>query len=332
MFLKYKNTKFNIKNKLPTKIKVGIFFIVLICLGVSLLSFFLDIRFGDVRFIDYSKFNDLYLTKWVLQPIGLMMAGIGLPAISCCLQITSRNQLAEPTTLGFYPIILLSLIVTKLTLSTLWVELISGFGFCLVIALINLLLSRQSIYKSNFKLVLIGFCLNGMFTGINWIIVSYKNISGINPLDWLLGGTSYTLTENNIIICSSIIIVCVLIIFILIPYLNIIQKDILLAKTLGVNVEAVFWIVGILSVFIVVSSIMIAGYVMLIGLVAPHFFRIIFKTNNTKIIIPLSSIFGMFVLLSANMLRNGTNVNINLLPGIMCIPILFMLLLGKKIN
>lgn len=324
------NKKFSYTNKLPIKAKIGIFIVGFICVGFSLFSYFIEVGPGYSKLIDYSNFDPIDLDVLVLKPVGLMMAGIAIPAISCCLQITTRNKLAEPTTLGLYPTIMLGIIVSKLTISRFWMEFLLSVIFCSTIVFVNMILSRNGIFKSNFKIVLIGFCLSGMLTGVNWIITRYKPVQGINPLDWLLGTPCVDINQNTTILCSCIIIICTIIIFILIPYFNIIQKDITLAKTLGINVELIFWTVAFLSVFIVVSSIMIAGGVTLLGLVTPHIFRLIFKTDDNRVIIPLSSLFGMFILLSSNLLRNYSNLNINLLPALLAIPILVFLLKGKK--
>ncbi len=316
--------------------KVIIAIVVLLCSSFIVFSFFIEFKYGgELTIITPQEIasNNIKFTTRVLQPLGYLIAGIGVPIVSCCLQSTTRNKLAEPTTLGFFPVILMAIMVSSVNPfgSNIYFQWIFACCFSSIIIFMNLILTKKDISKSTMKSVLIGFTFNGIITGINWILYTYlpSLTSSINPLVWLAGTNLVPLTSTNVIISGVVCLVFTIALLIMIPYYNVIQKDPILAKSLGINVNTVYWITAFFSIFIVVGASFVAGGVMLLGLVIPHLIRMIFRTDDNTVVMTVSPFLGSALLLASNILRNGYNLNMNLLTAILAIPV-FIILLTRK--
>ena len=181
---------------------------------------------------------------------------------------------------------------------------------------------------------MIGFAINAIATGCNYLIIEYGNVSGMDALSWLKGSFG-GVTKTNLYISMSLILFFLIILFSLIPQFNIIQKDYILAKSLGINVDLIYWIVAFCAIIITISSVFLVGGVVLMGVVVPHIVRMIFRTDDNKIVIPMSGIFGLFLLSMSNWMIKaisyyGVSLNINILVAVLAIPVFILVLKGGK--
>lgn len=281
----------------------------------------------DLNGIDYES--------QLLPSVAALMAGFGIPIIGACMQVTTRNKLAEPTTLGFYPVVFMGMLLSQLSLGNNTTNYIFPLLLSFGVVAINFLVVRGKPGQQTFKSILIGFAINAIITGVNYLIQNYTKAVG-NPLAWLSGNFGSPTREK--IIISSILIICsTSILFMLIPFFNIIQKDYILAKTLGIKVDLIYWIVAACAIVTTVSSVIIIGGVILLGIVVPHLVRMIFRTEDNRIVLLMSGIFGMFLLSMSMWLVNAISyytaftLNINILTAILAIPV-FILILKKGKN
>lgn len=278
--------------------------------------------------------HQIYYKSQVLYEAACILAGIGLPLVGASMQVTTRNKLAEPTTLGFYPIIYMGLLLSQLSLSSNGTDF--GFSFLLsfMVVFINFIVLRGKASKQTFKSILIGFALNAIITGCNYLIITYSRAKG-DPLSWLTGSFG-NVTLERIYISTGLILFFTVVLLFLIPYFNIIQKDYIIAKTLGIKVDLIYWIVAFSAVVITVSSVLIIGGVVLIGIVVPHLVRISFRTDDNRIVLPFSALFGMFLLSMSSWMVSGisseygVSLNINLLIALISVPIFFLILRGSR--
>lgn len=330
--LKEKNKKF-IDNKIYLKQILIIFFLVIFTLITILIHFFYD----DInkKFLSINEIQNLLPFEKELQfwvPLGFLIAGYGLPIVGASMQIMTKNKLSGPTTLGYYPLILTAIMVSTLIMGgPIWIKYLLSFSFSFFILLINFLITKSNIIFNNFKVVLIGFTISAIFTSINWLLHKYVPIS-IEPLQWLSGNSDSTPDEKKIIISGSIVLISTTIIIFLSPILNIISKDFLLAKSLGININLIYWIIASLGILITISSVLIAGGVVLLGIIIPHIVRIMFRTNNNILVLTMSGLLGMFLLIISNWVSRTLipNMNINLITAIVSIPVFFMILRKNK--
>lgn len=326
-----KNKKF-IQNNFNLKILWVLIPLIIISLLIILISLFYDD--ASARFLTINEIKNLLPFEKENQfwtPLGYVIAGYGLPIVGGTMQIMTRNKLAGPTTLGYYPLILTAIMVSTLIMGgPLWIKYILAFSFSISVLLINFIITKSNVITNNFKVVLIGFVISAIFTGVNWLLHEYAQIN-ISPLQWLSGGSDSVPDEKKLIISGVIVLVCTTILLLITPILNIISKDFLLAKSLGININLIYWIVALLGILITVSSVLLAGGVVLLGIIIPHISRMILRTSDNRIILPISGILGMLLLVISNWITRSLmpNMNINLLTAFVAIPV-FILILRKK--
>ena len=328
--LKTKQENFSHSNKIEWWKILLVIVVLIVCLSLTIVSFFTD-GYDWYSAIDLNYDKQLYL-KQVLVGSAIILAGFALPIVGCSMQITTRNKLAEPTTLGFYPVIFMGLLISQLiTQGNYYLKnYLFAFLLSIIVILINFVIVKGKPGKQTFKSILIGFAINAIATGCNYLIIEYGHIENQDALNWIRGNFG-GVTETNLYISLGLILSFLIILFLLIPQFNLIQKDYILAKSLGINVDLIYWIVALCAVVITISSIILVGGIVLIGVVVPHITRMILRTDDNKIVMPMSGFIGMFLLsMSKWMVKGisyyGVSLNINLLIAILAIPVFILLL------
>ena len=106
------------------------------------------------------------------------------------------------------------------------------------------------------------------------------------------------------------------------------------AKSLGVNLKKLRYLVIIATGLLAGSITAFAGPIAFIGLAVPHLTRQIFDTTDHKILVPAVLIYGAIIMLLCDIvaqLPNSANVlPINAVTSIIGAPVVIWLLVRKK--
>lgn len=336
-FVKQEQKKFALANK---NIKQTWWMIacyaVFICLTILFFCISLFYNFAN------HKFLSTYSNENLIMQFEMTVAGIGIGVVGGALQATTRNELSGPTTLGFMPAVILGIyipiIASEFSNNPFWhsigAKFLFAILFALILLLINFLLTRSTKnLKNNYVPLLVGFSVGVIISVICIIVGNYEvaiQNSGYLP-NGIWGGiqkVAYKLPYLEygapLVIVPTIIILC------LSKYLNLVEKDPTLAKSMGVNIELIYWVVGIFVVIIVAACVLMIGSILLLAIVAPHLARKLFKTSNYAIILPFSILTCMMLMnLSQLVTEADTTIGINLVPILFCAPI-FIVLLKKR--
>lgn len=262
-----------------------------------------------------------------------LVSGIALASAGCAMQGITRNSLAGPTTLGFMPIATMGLFVVKaigLEKQT-YMLYIFAFGFSLIGLFINYIGIRNS-FKSgaNFKIILVGLIFGALITSLNAILVAYLPQINESVQLWL-GSTSITYNLGNFrwekfIYSAPLILVAFLVVMSCSKKLNIIESDVNLAITLGININRLYWILGIASVVLTIAAINLVGSVVIIGIVMPHLVRYLLNTRDYHQVTFYSSIMTGMVLMIAMYINTTYNLGLNLYAVLISAPIFLYLI------
>ncbi|WP_051675848.1 iron ABC transporter permease [Ureaplasma canigenitalium] len=332
----------NFEKKKKRRLMYQSFILVVVGLHASmffLLYFFYDKELGISleaiqRKVDQiERGRDSALSAIVLEPVGVILSGIALSFAGFSMQIVSRNPLSGPTTLGYLPAAILGLAVSSLaTGAEFSLPIVLGVVFAGSLIVINFFMIKGKIFEAGFKPILVGFAIGGMITGVNFLLKNYvnelrnANIANFvgNPLSGrpVIQDLYYT---TPLILCSAIAVLAMS------PYYQIMSKDILLAKTLGIKINLVFWMTAIFAVISTVSSIILVGVVTLIGLVAPHIARIINPRGSIWQNLFLSFFVSWFFVSTSKWLgRFQPAYDINFLSSILAMPVFFYIFSSKR--
>lgn len=190
--------------------------------------------------------------------------------------------------------------------------------------------------RSNVILVLIlsGMVISALFqafiSAIKYLADPYSKLPEITF--WLMGSLS-TITMRDLIFVLPFALVAATILFLLRWRLNVLVFGDKEAISLGINTKKLRLIIIVCATMLTASVVSISGQVGWVGLVIPHFCRMIVGPNY-KYLIPASVLVGgSYLLLVDNIARNFLVVEIPLgiLTAIIGAPVfIFLLLRGRK--
>ena len=318
--------------------------VLLLIISLLVLFFFIGAfyNFGYSHFDKNISWSNPLVKQHVIVEIETTISGLGLGVVGASLQATTKNDLSGPTTLGFVPAIILGIYIPIMCSGNSSINFFNSvgakflfaiiFGFLMII--INFLLTyKNHDLKNNYVPLLVGFSIGVIFSVVCILLSNYNlaiQQSGYNTQGIWSGINNINNNIAYIEYGAPLILVPTIIIFMLSKYLNIVEKDRNIAKSLGVNVDLIYWIIGILSVIIVASSILMIGSIILLAIVTPHIARKLFRTTNYKMILPFSSLLCAMLLNLSYLVTNANNLlGINLVPILFSAPI-FIVLLRKR--
>ena len=290
-------------NRLKFKLVTGLIFILLV------LVIILSLSLGSGGFILFNKLN--YADKVILNKIRIprmllaLSVGGALSVSGLVLQTLFHNQLVEPYTLGISAGSLLFISFA------LYFDLVNKFGF-LTLPFISFLGALAVIYlliiwsKKSIKLeslLLKGVMLNFIASSLFMLIMALSKNSNLQKIIyWTMG--SLTQTESILILFSLISSILGIIIY---YFFAIDLNGILIgdeeAISLGIEVEKVKRILFFTTSFLIAISVSVAGIIGFVGLVVPHFLKIILGYDHRILLINSFLAGSLFLLLCDTIAR-----------------------------
>ncbi len=191
--------------------------------------------------------------------------------------------------------------------------------------------------KASNKLILIlGGIISGSFFSTLVSILKYT-ADPYNQLPsivyWLLGSLA-SIDLGNILELSPLFLLGIFGLIFLAKYLNILSFGDKEAKSLGINANLIRVLVIIFATLVSSLSVALGGMIGWIGLIIPHFTRLLVGSDNTKVL-PASGLLGASFLIIVDdfsRLLFKTEIPIGILSSLIGIPIfIFALKNAKKV-
>ncbi len=238
---------------------------------------------------------------WHIRIPRLLLAigvGGGLSVAGAVFQSLLMNPLADPYILGvssggsFGAVLAL-----LLGLSFIWVELFSVIGASLVILLVFIIGHRFGKLQPNI-LLLTGVMIGAFFSALILLLLTFLNDTLRTAIFWLVGNLAMAdnFSAYYIIILSFILSVLLSLFGYKLNLLAMGDED---ASNLGLNPKRIKSVVYILASILVGAIVSVSGIIGFVGLLIPHFVRIIFGSDN-RIVVPASFLIGAIFLLFAD--------------------------------
>ncbi|MCP8615351.1 FecCD family ABC transporter permease [Salirhabdus salicampi] len=279
------------------------------------ISFFLSIALGITDMSLQTVYHALFhfnansTEHIIIQSSRLPRAIIGA-LIGACLAVSgalmqaiTKNPLASPTIFGVNAgaICFVVLAVTFLSISSLvhymWIAFI-GAGVASACVYILGTIGRDGM--TPIKIVLAGAAMTALFTSFTQGVLVLNETGLQEVLFWLAGSISGRTLDVLIPVMPYMIVGLMIAIF-LGQSINILLFGDEVATGLGVRVNIVKGIIGILIVVLAGSSVAVAGAIGFIGLVVPHVARFLVG-NDYRWVIPYCILLGGSLLLLADVL------------------------------
>ncbi|WP_051904477.1 FecCD family ABC transporter permease [Hippea jasoniae] len=219
------------------------------------------------------------------------LVGGSLSISGVALQAIFRNPLTEPYTLGISGGAALGVAIFIATGFSFYLTTsFAGFGGALIsLFIVYILALKKGILKTD-SMLLIGVMVSFITSSLVLFIMALVNVRKISAIVYWLMGNLQGAGYRETFLLSTASLVSLLILIALSVNLNALSLGEQQAKALGVDVELTKKLVFITTSLLTGLSVALVGVIGFVGLVVPHFFRIMFGYDNRKLL--LLSFFG----------------------------------------
>ena len=294
-------------------------------------------------------YNQIFGLSGPYEPIAVsVVMGLRLPRILAAVIIGAALSISGATYQGIFKNPLVSpdflgvsagacigaAIAILLALSSVYIQLFAFLRGLLAVG-ITVTIPRLIRSDSNIILVLSGIIVGGfmasIFGFIKYIADPETQLASI--VYWQMGSLSYVKLSSILGVLAPII-VSALVLLAMSWWIDIISLGEKEAQTLGANVRRILYIAILCSTLLTASSVCLAGTIGWIGLVIPHFARMMVGTENTKLL-PAAALVGAIFLLMVDTLGRtiGTaELPLSILTGIIGAPFYAWLLYKQRMK
>ena len=306
---------------------------ILLAMVINLNTGFLSLSFQDF-FTESSQ--SLIAEIRVNRVLVMLLAGISIPTSGFLMQEYFQNPLAGPDILGITSVASLSVafyiffsynIVLPDFLQNTFLSLSAIIGS---MVLMFLLLSVSGRFHDKSYLIIFGFLVSALAGAIVSLLQFYaENQSLKNYILWSFGANNMV-SRNQIYVLSVLIFGGLLICFKTIKPLIGNSLGVSYAQSFGVNLNQLKILIIISSSLLSASVTAFMGPVLFIGIIIPHFCRMIYNPSKLWQQWILNMLLGMCIMLVFSIIAETTQIPINVISSIFGIPVILMMLLRQN--
>ncbi len=323
---------------------------LILVVGIALL-FFVNIFFGSVH-IDSAEvmssllgrnadatINFIIIDSRLPQAVTALLAGASLAVAGLLLQTAMHNPLAGPSVLGISGGASLGVALVTLGASWLGLPFLSSGVSVTTVALIGalsvtlLLLMLNSLLRNNLVLLvaglLLGYLISGIITILN-VVATADNLQSY--VMWGMGDFS-SVSLSQLPFFSFALILLMLFSVMMTKPLNAIMLGDSYAENLGVNIRRTRNLLLLIVGCITALTTAYCGPVAFIGLAVPHIARMIVRTDNFLVLIPMTILSGAAVALLCNFISvmpSSTVLPINAVTPIIGVPVILYVIIRRR--
>lgn len=312
------------------------FLAMLICLGIgryhisvmdTIEAIWNAITGGEIDGTVYSVLFKVRLPRIVLA----LFVGAGLAVAGASFQSLFSNPLATPDTLGVATGASFGAVLALLLWDNIIVVQMMALIFGLISLFLTCMVSKMNGKSSIIMVVLSGMVVSSIFQALvslaKYTADAEEKLPAITY--WLMGSMSRA-TVQSLMLGVPFIIAGIGILFALRWRLNILSLQEDEAKSLGINIRSLRILVMIGSTMVTASCVSMCGQVGWVGLLVPHAARMIYGSDNKKII-PASIVIGatfMIIIDTISRAATAAEIPVSILTALIGAPF-FVLLLRK---
>ena len=307
---------------------------IVISIVVNLNIGFLDLHFSD--FFSYSSEISQIAQLRVNRVLVMLLAGISIPTSGFLLQEYFQNPLAGPSVLGITSVASLSVafyiffsqdFILPEFLQNSFLSFSAIFGSLL---LMLLLLAFSGKFQDKSFLIIFGFLVSALAGAVVSILQFYaENQSLKNYILWSFGANNQV-SRNQIWILFIIVILGLFLTFKTIKPLIGNSLGTAYAQSLGVNLKQLKYFVIIASSLLSASVTAFLGPILFIGIVVPHFCRMLFNPAKLWQQWILNMLLGILIMEFFSIISESSQFPLNVITSLFGIPVILMMMLKKK--
>lgn len=306
---------------------------IMISAIINLNTGFLSLSFQDF-FLD-SDHNQIAEIR-INRVLVMMLAGISIPTSGFLMQEYFQNPLAGPDILGITSVASLSvafyiffshniLLPEFLQNSFLSLSAIGGSLFLMLI-----LLSMSNRFQDKSYLIIFGFLVSAFAGAIVSLLQFYaENQSLKNYILWSFGANNMV-TRNQIYVLFILVSIGMFICFRAIKPLIGNSLGNSYAQSLGVNLKQLKLLIIVASSLLSASVTAFLGPILFIGIIVPHFCRLVYNPSKLWQQWILNMFLGMLIMLFFSVIAEKTQIPLNVISSVFGIPVILMMLLKQN--
>lgn len=266
----------------------------------------------------------------------MLLAGISIPTSGFLMQEYFQNPLAGPDILGITSVASLSVafyiffshnILLPEFLQNSFLSL-SAIGGSLLLMLV--LLSMSNKFQDKSYLIIFGFLVSAFAGAIVSLLQFYaENQSLKNYILWSFGANNMV-TRNQIYVLSTLIMIGLFFCFKSIKPLIGNSLGTSYAQSLGVNLKHLKLLIIVASSLLSASITAFLGPILFIGIIVPHFCRLIYNPSRLWQQWILNMFLGMLVMLFFSVIAEKTQIPLNVISSVFGIPVILLMLLKQN--
>jgi iron complex transport system permease protein len=267
--------------------------------------------------------------------LGVTLSGMGLALAGAVMQGVFRNPLVSPEIVGVSAGAAFGGVLAILLSWSMTGVVGMAFGFGMGALLIALGLAKLAGKNSMLALILSGVIVGGFFGALTGLAEYVANAQGKLPsiVYWLLG-SFVGLTYEKVAIVAGVTLFAGTFLLMLRWRVNLLSLGEVDAQAMGVNIEALRWIIIALVSLIVAAQVSVSGIVGWVGLIVPHIARMLVGPEHSRLLPASALLGGIYLLAMDDIARSATSqeIPIGLLTAIVGTPVfalLFWRLHGK---
>ncbi|MGK6341199.1 iron chelate uptake ABC transporter family permease subunit [Chryseobacterium sp. DT-3] len=300
---------------------------------INLNTGFLNLNFQD--FFQDSAQSQIAEIR-INRVLVMLLAGISIPTSGFLMQEYFQNPLAGPDILGITSVASLSvafyiffshdfLIPEFLQNSFLSLSAIVG---SLVLMLV--LLSMSNKFQDKSYLIIFGFLISAFAGAVVSLLQFYaENQSLKNYILWSFGANNMV-TRNQIYVLAALVFIGIFFCFKTIKPLIGNSLGTSYAQSLGVNLNQLKILIIAASSLLSASITAFLGPILFIGIIVPHFCRLIYNPSKLWQQWILNMFLGMLIMLVFSITAEKTQIPMNVISSVFGIPVILLMLLKQN--
>lgn len=318
------------------KFKILCLVLILAIVIVSIIN--LNTGFLSLNFNDFfgENSNSQIAEIRVNRVLAMLLAGISIPTSGFLMQEYFQNPLAGPDILGITSVASLSVafyiffsnsILLPEFLQNSFLSLSAIVGSLL---LMLVLLSMSGKFQDKSYLIIFGFLVSAFAGAIVSLLQFYaENQSLKNYILWSFGANNMV-SRNQIFVLSILIAIGLFFCFKTIKPLIGNSLGSSYAQSLGVNLNHLKLLIIVTSSLLSASITAFLGPILFIGIIVPHFCRLIYNPAKLWQQWILNMFLGMLIMLLFSIAAEKTQIPLNVISSVFGIPVILMMLLRQN--
>lgn len=313
---------------------LGLLGLIIISIIVNLNTGFLSLNLED--FINGNSLHQEIINLRINRILAGILAGLAIPTSGFLLQEYFRNPLAGPSVLGITSVASLSVAFFILFSKNLslpeWLNhsLLSTSAIIGSFVILILLLIFSDKFQEHSYIIIFGFLISALAGAIISILQFYAENEALKSyILWSFGGNNQ-LTLSQIIFLFGIIFIGLLLTFKSIKPLIGMSLGVDYARTMGINLRTSKLLIITASSLLSASVTAFLGPILFIGIIVPHFCRMIWKPALLWHQWMLNMLLGILIMEIFSILSEIFQLPLNTITSLFGVPVILFMILNRK--